>query len=112
MRQDVDTDTDRLDFRRGFVDVRGNARAMQHEPEREATDAAADDGDIHYRSTLIFASAITLLMRAMSDFIVAPSCSGELATMSEPRLKNLSFTSGLSSTRATSACTRLITASG
>ncbi len=41
------------------------------------------------------ASFITLPIVAMSDFMLAASCPGELATTSDPALINRSFTSGL-----------------
>lgn len=57
------------------------------------------------------APVITLLIRTMSDFIVAADCSGEMPTTSTPELKNLSFKSALFRTRTVSWLSRLISVS-
>ena len=45
MRQQGDADAELLHLGRRFVDVAGDAALVQAEREREAADAAADDGD-------------------------------------------------------------------
>ena len=47
MRQDVDADADRLELGRRLEDAAGDAGAMQHQAERQAADAGADDENFH-----------------------------------------------------------------
>ena len=47
MRQHVDADPKLADFRRRLVDVAGDAARMQHQPEREPTDTAPNNNDVH-----------------------------------------------------------------
>src|ERR1041384_1945904 len=58
------------------------------------------------------AALITLSQVAISDLINAASCSGVLATVSTPALKNFSLTSGLLSIRTISWLRRLSMAWG
>ena len=73
-------------------------------PERAITDAHV----IPWRracqaySSRMPASRMTLPMRAISDWMRAPNCSGELATISTTALKSRSFTSPRFSTRTIS----------
>src|SRR3990172_2293051 len=63
------------------------------------------------QSSRIPAFLITLPIFAISDFIVAASCSGELPMDSIPALKNFSFTSSLLITRTMSWFSRVTIAS-
>ncbi len=47
MRQHVDADADLPDLGRRLEDAAGDAGAVQHQAEREAADAGADDQDFH-----------------------------------------------------------------
>ncbi len=47
MRQDVDADADRLELGRRLEDAAGDAGAMQHQAQRQAADAGADDEHFH-----------------------------------------------------------------
>ena len=47
MRQDVDADADRFQFGRRFEDAAGDAGPLQHQPQRQAADAGADDEHVH-----------------------------------------------------------------
>ncbi len=47
VREDIDADPERPDLRGGLVDATSEPGAMQHQPERQAADAGADDEDVH-----------------------------------------------------------------
>src|SRR5580698_5723124 len=46
VRQEVDADTDRPDFRRGLEDAAGNVDRVQRQTQGQAANAATDDQDI------------------------------------------------------------------
>src|SRR5579871_2948094 len=51
MRQEVDADADRANFRRGFENTAADFGGMQRKAERQATDAAADNQDVVHVSS-------------------------------------------------------------
>ena len=47
MRQHVDADAERPDFRRGLENTRANADRVEAQGEREPADTRSDDDDVH-----------------------------------------------------------------
>src|ERR1700741_285018 len=47
MRQNIDANTDRLEFGSGLENSAGNAGAMEHQPEGQSADAGADNKNFH-----------------------------------------------------------------
>src|ERR1700733_3029010 len=53
VRQEVDADTDRADFRRGLEDATGNVGRVQRQTQGQAANASADDQDVVHVSSRI-----------------------------------------------------------
>jgi hypothetical protein len=69
MRQDIDADTDRLQFGRRFEYAAGDAGAMQHQAKRQAANAGANDEHFHRRLTF-------MLFLPRERFLGAPAGDG------------------------------------
>src|SRR5260221_3274432 len=77
VRQQVDADTQRVDFGRGLKHARRDAGLVQAERQRQAADAGADDEDVGVaHSGWIPRLATTSAQRARSRATISPSAAG------------------------------------